>query len=130
MAACSSEKVAGDDESLGYEIANPALVLLLALFVGLDDTISLRLPAVGGDQVAIVLHGLGPVVHHVLIDIVGVDEWLVGVVRQQALGKLSDDLPGLAAGPQFLERYAALVSRQTAKWAVMSAMKEANSGCS
>ena len=38
-----------------------------------------------------------------LIDIVFVNERLVGVVREQALGKLSDYLPGMAAGLQFLQ---------------------------
>ncbi len=47
----------------------------------------LGLPAVGGDQVAVVLHGLGPVVHQVLVDVVGVDQRLVGVVGEQVLGQ-------------------------------------------
>ena len=88
---------------LGYEVAHPALVPFLAFLVGLNDTISLCLPTLRGDQVAIVLHGFGPEIHQVLIDIVGVNERLVGVVREQALGKLSDDLPGMAARLQFLE---------------------------
>jgi len=32
--------------------------------------------AVSGDQVGVVLHGLGPVIHQVLIDVVGVDKLL------------------------------------------------------
>ena len=63
-------EVAGDDEGLGDEVAGPALVLLLALLVLLDDAVGLGLPAVGGDQVAVVLHGLSPVVHQVLVDVV------------------------------------------------------------
>ena len=80
-------EVAGDDERLGDEVAGPALVLLLALLVLLDDAVGLGLPAVGGDQVAVVLHGLGPVVHQVLIDVVGVDERLAGVVGEQVFGE-------------------------------------------
>ena len=96
-------EVTGDDEGLGYEVTDPALVLLFAFLIGLDDTISLRLPAVGGDQVAIVLHSLGPAIHQVLIDIVGVNERLVGVVCEQTLGKLRDDLPGMTADRQSFE---------------------------
>ena len=72
---------------LGDQVAGPALVLLLALLVLLDDAVGLGLPAVGGDQVAVVLHRLGPVVHQVLIDVVGVDERLAGVVGEQAFGQ-------------------------------------------
>ena len=72
---------------LGYEVAQvQPLSLHLTFLIGLNDTISLRLPALGGDQVAIVLHGLGPEIHQVLISIVGIDERLVGIVREQALG--------------------------------------------
>ena len=69
--------------------------------------VGLGLPAVGGDQVAVVLHGLAPVVHQVLIDIVGVDERLTGVVREQALGQRCDDLLGMAAGLQSFKRLGA-----------------------
>ena len=31
-------------------------------------------PAVGGDEVGVVLHGFGPVVHQVLVDVVGVEQ--------------------------------------------------------
>ena len=88
----------GADEGVGDEVAGPALVLLPALFVRNEDAGGLGDPAVGGDQVAIVLHGLRPVCHQVLIDVVGVDERFAGVVGEQALGKLSDDLLGLAVG--------------------------------
>ena len=93
-------KVAGDDEGLGHQVAGPALVLFLALLVLLDDAVGLGLPAVGGDQVAVVLHGLGPVVHQVLIDVVLVDERLAGVVGKQVLGQVDDDLLRMAAGLQ------------------------------
>ena len=66
--------------------------------------IGLGLPAVGGDQVAVVLHRLGPVVHQVLVDVVGVDQRLAGVVGEQVLGQRGDDLLGMAAGLQRLER--------------------------
>ena len=42
--------------------------------------------AIGGDQVAIVLHRLSPIVHEVLIDIVLVDKRLTGVVGEQVFG--------------------------------------------
>ena len=93
-------EVAGDDEGLGHEVAGPALVLLLALLVLLDDAVGLGLPAVGGDEVAVVLHGLGPVVHQVLVDVVGVDERLAGVVGEQVLGQGGDDFLRMAAGLQ------------------------------
>ena len=93
-------EVAGDDQGLGHEVAGPALVLLLALLVLLDDAVGLGLPAIGGDQVAVVLHGLGPVVHEVLIDVVFVDERLAGVVGEQVLGERGDDFLGMATGLQ------------------------------
>ena len=97
-------EVAGDDERLGNQVAGPAFVLLLALLVLLDDAVGLGLPAIGGDQVAVVLHGLGPVVHEVLIDVVGVDERLAGVVGEQVFGKRGDHLLRMAAGLERLER--------------------------
>src|ERR1019366_8350475 len=60
-------EVARDGERFGDEIAGPALVLLLALLVGLQDARGARHPAVGGDEVAVVLHGLSPIVHQMLI---------------------------------------------------------------
>ena len=102
-------EVAGDDEGLGDQVAGPALVLLLALLVLLDDAVGLGLPAVGGDQVAVVLHRLRPVVHQVLVDVVGVDERLAGVVGEQVFGKRGDDFLGMAAGLEGLERLGALL---------------------
>jgi hypothetical protein len=49
---------------------------------------------------SVVLHGLGPVVHQVLIDVIGVNQRLAGVVGEQTLGKPSDDLLWVAAGLQ------------------------------
>ena len=82
---------------LGHEVAGPALVLLFALFVLLDDAGGFGLPAVGGDDVAVVLHGLGPVVHEVLIDVVVVDQRLAGIMGQQTLGEVGDDVLGIEA---------------------------------
>ena len=130
MACLLLGEVAGDDEGLGHEVAGPALVLLLALLVLLDDAVGLGLPAIGGDQVAVVLHGLGPVVHQVLIDVVVVDERLAGVVGEQVLGQRGDDFLRMAAGLATALSVAALFCRQAAKWAFMPAMKAANSGCS
>ena len=55
-----------------------------------------RLPAVGGDEVAIVLHGLGPVVHEVLVDVVGIEQrrWPEG--GEQVLGDGFDQRLGVA----------------------------------
>src|SRR5690606_17391810 len=67
-------EVAGDDQGFGQQVADPALVLGFALLVGFDDAPGLGNPAVGGDQVGVVLHGLGPVVHQVLVDVVGIEQ--------------------------------------------------------
>ena len=80
-------EVAGDENWRGNEVGLEAALALLevvllrpdefvVLVLDLNDLAGLRalLPAVGGDQVAIVLHGLGPVVHEVLIDVVGVEQ--------------------------------------------------------
>ena len=66
--------------------------------------VGLRLPAVRGDQVAVVLHGRGPVIHQVLIDVVAGDQRLVRVVGQQALAEADDQGLGGEAGLQRLER--------------------------
>src|SRR5580700_6088092 len=68
--------VAGNNEGLRDEVAGPAPVLLLALLVGLDDAIGLGLPAIGSDQIAIVLHGFRPVVHQVLVDVIWLNKRL------------------------------------------------------
>ena len=99
----------GDNESLGDEVTGPALVLLLALLVFLDDAVGLGLPALVGDQVAIILHGLGPILHQALIDVVAVNERLAGVVGEEALGELHDDLLGMAADVQRFEPWDALL---------------------
>ena len=96
-------EVAGDDEGLGHEVAGPALVHFLAglavlALLDLDHPVGLGLPAIGGDEVAVVLHGRGPVVHEVLVDVVFIDERLAGVVGEQVFGQLGDDLLGMAAG--------------------------------
>src|SRR5690606_8722126 len=67
-------EVAGDDVWLGQKVAGPALVLDLALLVGFHSTPRQRHPAVGNDQVGVVLHGFGPVVHQVLVNVVGIEQ--------------------------------------------------------
>jgi hypothetical protein len=42
--------------------------------VGVGFAVDRGLPAVADDHPGVVLHGLGPVVHQVLIDAVGVDQ--------------------------------------------------------
>jgi hypothetical protein len=68
------------------------------------DAVGLGLPAVGGDQISIVLHRGGPVVHEVLVDGVLVDQRLAGVVGQQVLGQRDDQVLGVEAGLQTLSR--------------------------
>ena len=89
-------EVAGDDEGLWHEVAGPAFVLGLALLVSLQDAGGLGHPAVGGDEVAIVLHGGGPVICEVLIDGVGIDEQLAFRVMQEVFRKVADDFLGQA----------------------------------
>ena len=62
-----------------------------------------RLPAVGGDEVAIVLHGLGPVVHEVLIDVVGVEQRRGLEGGEQVLGDGFDQRLGMAVLGEALE---------------------------
>ena len=80
-------KVAGNDEcgrnqfSLVFLLADNKVGLLLGLLgLVLDDQPGLgcSAPAIGGDEVAIVLHGLGPVVHEVLVDVVMVEQGRLG----------------------------------------------------
>ena len=59
--------------------------------------------------VAVVLHGLGPVVHQVLVNVISINQQLVLVVRQQPFGQLHNHLQGMAARPERLERGCALV---------------------
>ena len=78
---------------------------LLLFVLHLEDLARLRarLPAFGGDEVAIVLHGLGPVVHQVLIEIVGIEKRRSPVRGEQMLGDGFDELFGMAAVSESLE---------------------------
>ena len=60
------------------------------------------------EQVDIVLHGLGPVVHQVLVDIVRVEQRGVGEGFQQVLGQRFDQRLGLAAHVDAFEARAGL----------------------
>ena len=91
-------KVAGDDIGLGQQVASPALVPGFSLLVGFQDAPGQSHPAVGGNQIDVVLHGLGPVVHHVLIDVIGVEQGRGPEGGKQGLGDLPDQCPGLVAG--------------------------------
>ena len=55
-----------------------------------------RHPAVGGDEIAVVLHRLGPVVHQVLVDVVGVEQRRVAEGGEQVLGDGLDQRLGVA----------------------------------
>ena len=85
-------EIAGDDKRLGHEVAGPALVLGFAFFVGLQNAGGAGHPAVGGDEVAVVLHGRGPVIHEVLIDGVGIDQELAFGVGEQGFGVFANDV--------------------------------------
>ena len=86
------------------------LSTLLALLVLFDDAVGLGLPAIGGDQIAVVLHGLGPVIHQVLIDVVFVDERLAAVVGEQVFGEVGNDLLWMTPGLQAPQRGGALLA--------------------
>src|SRR5438552_3859548 len=87
-------EVASNDKGLGDEVAGPSLVLLFPLFIFLDHAIGFGLPAIGGDEVPVVLHGCRPVIHEVLIHVVFVDEGLATVVGQQVFGQISNQSLG------------------------------------
>src|SRR5690606_27470769 len=69
-------EVAGNNIRLGNQVAGPAFVFQLALlFAGFhffQHAARFGDPAVGGDGVGVVLHGFRPVVHQVLVDVVGI----------------------------------------------------------
>ena len=101
-------EIAGDDERLGDQVTGPALILLTALLVRFDDAVGLGFPAVGGDQVAVVLHRPGPVIHQMLVNVVAVDQRLAGVVLEQVFGQGRDQLLRLEArlpGPGAKRRF-------------------------
>lgn len=54
-------------------------------------------PAVGGDQVRVVLHGLDPLVHQVLVHVAGIEQRLQSSRRQQVLRDNIDQLLGMGA---------------------------------
>ena len=102
-------EVAGDEKRRGDEVGLEAPLALLevvrlrpdelaVLVLDLTDLARLRarLPAVGGDQVAVVLHGLGPVVHEVLIDVVGIEQRRGLEGGEQILGDGLDQRLGMA----------------------------------
>ena len=88
-------KVAGDDQCRWDQVH---LVLLAAdgqvrrffdlLFLVLDDPARFGGldPAVGGDQVHVVLHRLRPIVHQSLVDVVAAEQRQVTEVREQVFG--------------------------------------------
>ena len=54
-------------------------------------------PAIGGDEMQVVLHGLRPVVHQPLIEVVGVKQGQAGEALQQVLRHGFNDLLGVGA---------------------------------
>ena len=111
MAACSVGEVAGD-EQCGDQVGLEAALALLEVaarwpFLSClpdDRGAGARLPAGIGDEVAIVLHGLGPVVHEVLIDIVGIEQRRGLEGGEQVLGDGFDERLGMAVLGEALEQ--------------------------
>ena len=109
-------KVAGDEQRGGDEVGLEAALALFKVFLlGPDEFVFFvfhlhdlarlrtRLPAGIGDEVAIVLHGLGPVIHEVLIDIVGIEERRGLKGGEQVLGDAGDERLGVAVLGEALE---------------------------
>ena len=67
-------KVTCHNQRLGHQVTRPALILGLPFFVGLHNAVSLSHPAIRRENVAVVLHHLRPIVHQVLIHIVGIQQ--------------------------------------------------------
>ncbi|MNC70126.1 hypothetical protein D3C75_1209040 [compost metagenome] len=67
-------------------LLSPDQLVVLILYLEDFTHFSAGLPAVGADQVAIVLHGLGPVVHEVLVDVVIVEQGRFGEGAEQVFG--------------------------------------------
>ena len=61
-------------------------------------------PAVVGDEVAIVLHGLRPVIHEVLIHVVGIEQRRCSEGGEQILGDGFDERLGMAVLGEVLEQ--------------------------
>ena len=80
-----------------------ARLRLLALVLDDEARLGGLAPAVGGDEVAVVLHRLGPVVHQVLVDVVGVEQRGLLEGGEQVLGDRLDERLGVVALLQGLE---------------------------
>ena len=95
----------GDGVAVGFELFDGGLFLgkvpghdeRLRDEIGVGFAIGLSLPAVADKHVHIVLHGRGPVVHEVLIHIVGVEQRGFPKGFQQVLGQFLDQRLGFAA---------------------------------
>ena len=112
-----SGEVAGDKQVGGDEVGLEAAFALLEVFLLGPDEFALfvfqlhdltrlgaRLPPGIGDEVAIVLHGLGPVVHEVLIDVVGIEQRRGLKGGEQVLGDACDERLGMAVLGEALEQ--------------------------
>ncbi len=110
-------EVAGDEQGGGNEVGLEAAFAFFEVFLlGPDEFAFLvfdltdfaglraRLPPGIGDEVAIVLHGLGPVVHEVLIDIVGVEQRRGLEGGEQVFGDGFDERLGMAVLGEALEQ--------------------------
>ena len=110
-------EVAGDEQGGGHEVGLEAALALgevvqlgpgvfVVLVFNLNDLARLcpSLPARIGNEVAIVLHGLSPVVHEVLIDVVGIEERRGLEGGEQVLGDTFDERLGMAVLSEALEQ--------------------------
>ena len=116
-------EIAGNENGGRHEVGLEAALALLKvvrfapdefafLVFDLTDFAGLRacFPPCIGDEVAIVLHGLRPVVHEVLIDVVGVEQRGGLESGEQILGDGFDERLGMAVlGEAFEQRRARLL---------------------
>ncbi len=68
------------------------------------DEVAIGLPTILGNHVYVILHGVGPVAHQVLVYIVFIDQTGFGKYAQDILGECFDQLFGVTAHAEALER--------------------------
>ncbi|KAF5035100.1 hypothetical protein DSECCO2_589140 [anaerobic digester metagenome] len=74
--------------------------LLDLLLLILDDPAGLRPcdPPLGGDEIDVVLHPPGPVIHQALVGVVLIQQWQAGEPHDHILRERTNDLPRFCAG--------------------------------
>ena len=102
MARCSGR--GGNGEAYPRQMIRPKIELSSSSNHQVNLTLEQRRGQHGiGDEIAIVLHGLGPVIHEVLIDIVGIEERRGLKGGEQVLGDAGDERLGVAVLGEALE---------------------------